>query len=97
VYTYRDRVPISYSKCVVSLRKDYAQEGILASIPFQHEKAILQVIQSATGKVLQNIDLAPGRNLEITLDVKKSPSGTYHYRLIVDGKPTKSKTLVVTH
>ena len=27
VYTYRDRVPISYSKCVVSLRKDYAQEG----------------------------------------------------------------------
>ncbi|HPI12430.1 MAG TPA: hypothetical protein PLK63_15395 [Catalimonadaceae bacterium] len=34
VYTYRDGmpsrrhgVPISYSKCVVSLRKDYAQEG----------------------------------------------------------------------
>jgi hypothetical protein len=34
VFTYRDSmpsrrhgVPISYSKCVVSLRKDYAQEG----------------------------------------------------------------------
>jgi hypothetical protein len=26
VYTHRDGVPVTYSKCVVSLRKDYAQE-----------------------------------------------------------------------
>jgi hypothetical protein len=70
---------------------------ILAKIPFQHEKALLQIIQTGTGKVLQNIDLAQGSNLEITLDVEKSPSGTYQYRLIVDGSPTKPKTLVVRH
>jgi len=26
VYAYRDGVPFTYSKCLVSLRKDYAQE-----------------------------------------------------------------------
>jgi hypothetical protein len=28
MYAYRDGVPFTYSKCVVSLRKDYAQEEI---------------------------------------------------------------------
>ena len=66
-------------------------------LPETTEQAILQVTESGTGRVLQNIPIDKRGELEVFLEVSKSPAGSYGYRLIVDGKPIDSKKFVVIH
>jgi hypothetical protein len=56
---------------------------------------MLQFVDLATGRVLQNIPVTERGKLEVILDVSKANSGIYGYRLLVDGKPIGTRNLAV--
>jgi hypothetical protein len=66
-------------------------------LPGKTEKAVLQILELATGKVLQTVELERRGKLEAILDVSKAPSGVYGYRLLTDGKAEPMKKIVVLH
>ena len=73
--------------------RNQSKIGIL--LPGDIQQAVLQIVDFGTGKVLQSIAISERGKLEVTLDLTKSPSGIYGYRLLVDGKPIGTRKLAV--
>jgi hypothetical protein len=64
-------------------------------LPGSAHQAVLQFVDLASGRVLQNIPVTERGKLEVILDVSKASSGIYGYRLLVDGKPIGIRKLAV--
>jgi hypothetical protein len=64
-------------------------------LPGSALQVMLQFVDLATGRVLQNIPVTERGKLEVILDVSKANSGIYGYRLLVDGKPIGTSKLAI--
>ena len=71
------------------------ESKIVLLLPSSVQQALLQFVDLATGRVLQNIPVTERGKLEVILDVSKASSGIYGYRLMVDGKPIGTRKLAV--
>ena len=66
------------------------------SIPQQTAKAAIK-ITNANGQEIKSINLSQKGNGEINLQTNDLTAGTYFYSLIVDGKMSDTKKMVITH
>jgi hypothetical protein len=65
------------------------------TLPLSAGKAVL-AITDLQGKTVQQYNLAGKNNQQVVISAGELPSGTYLYSLIVDGKTTDTKKMVLT-
>jgi len=70
---------------------------VVIYLPFDVQNAVLQITESATGRVLQGILLNERGRMVAVISTAKAPAGSYRYRLVVDGKLIETKQLIVVH
>lgn len=65
-------------------------------VPAQASKAVINIV-TAGGQTVRSVNIATKGNGQTTVQLNNLNAGTYFYSLIIDGKVTDTKQMVVTH